>query len=1165
MRGVVPLPYPPPPPGLARGVTNATSVSRPILCTLLGDGGDATTSTSAPPATSTDPGPGCGVCARAVTSVSADGRLMNSGDQSDIRLGQRGTQTTTFLMDVAIRCTTPNCSCDCFTPGKSQLRTCDTCKHGWVSHALDKLGFRHLYNCHQVELVQPSIAFDIASLMLYGTQAIPIRLKILLDRLFSVLQHEEVLQVLHGFGWTYEDYARGYILQDAAGNVLDRWILATREEEPLILQQFLRFGETKTISQQLLVQESSERQDYVIHAPRADSDIKKFIDRTNRVASTAFFKHNSVYTASPHGTSIQSLPVTCSSMFRHPSSVSSTHSLSPNEGSPTERNSPLAISPLNKLQNMQPYDFRREKTSPETRTSEAPVMSLTHSTPLSSPTTSLPSLPTLSTTLTNHTSTATVNSDFSVTDGGSDDDTNSAINLSQSSTGHMDSVYAAKKVRHLRKSANPMKRRWNPIVLSTLNTNPSTGKKRVQCHVCLKTFCDKGALKIHFSAVHLREMHKCTVEGCNMMFSSRRSRNRHSANPNPKLHTPNLRRKINPHDGRTSNPFPLIPPSALINFNSNLIPSSVNQIMDRDGPVTPESEITSHMPIGTMKETVVSHTGSILHKYDEDGALPLTKKARVEQDIEDMSNGAEEGMDLTTKDDSLNNRGVRKRKSLNPTKCAVTSDDDLQYVSTDDSSSDTYIDQADENGLLDSKSEDGTSDLADDSKDEDLDKDDLDEKEEKRESRIIRTEILQYEHIKTETIKSRHVDIKSSIDFSKRDLSINHHNEVEDLSENPLRHLESLSLGAFNNMVSTNSRNHLTQSNPVTSGVLYHAPGLGLASSMPSESCRDMNVTGTDLSGNTIVPPASYPPVNNNSDQESDHMSLMPVYRDASIGSNMEIPVDKENPRRCTACGKIFQNHFGVKTHYQNVHLKLMHKCTVEGCNAAFPSKRSRDRHSANLNLHRKLLSTSSDKGSAFFDKASLYPYHPGVALRDEFFSRLYDPQSLSLGFPDIYHGRMPTCGPDGLSASFTNHLGTSNPLSTMPTFHPAFMAPTSSASGGTLSEGIAVVETSGRNSPTSTMSSAQSPQPASPTSIKTYPACLEEELGADSDGKYSCEFCDKKFHENVVLREHYEKSHTQEVQRCSVEGCNKVFLSRRTRTLHEEFHNKKEKVATTS
>ncbi|MFH4976892.1 hypothetical protein AB6A40_003601 [Gnathostoma spinigerum] len=65
----------------------------------------------------------------------------------------------------------------------------------------------------------------------------------------------------------------------------------------------------------------------------------------------------------------------------------------------------------------------------------------------------------------------------------------------------------------------------------------TNGKRRVQCMKCLKTFCDKGALKIHNSAVHLKEMHKCTVSGCEMMFSSRRSRNRHSANPNPKLHT----------------------------------------------------------------------------------------------------------------------------------------------------------------------------------------------------------------------------------------------------------------------------------------------------------------------------------------------------------------------------------------------------------------------------------------------------------------------------------------------------------------------------------------------------------------------------------------------------------------------------------------------------
>ena len=97
--------------------------------------------------------------------------------------------------------------------------------------------------------------------------------------------------------------------------------------------------------------------------------------------------------------------------------------------------------------------------------------------------------------------------------------------------------------------------------------DPVSGKKRVQCNVCFKTFCDKGALKIHFSAVHLKEMHKCTVEGCIMMFSSRRSRNRHSANPNPKLHSPYLRRKISTYDGRSFR-YPM--------YNGPIIPNKFN-------------------------------------------------------------------------------------------------------------------------------------------------------------------------------------------------------------------------------------------------------------------------------------------------------------------------------------------------------------------------------------------------------------------------------------------------------------------------------------------------------------------------------------------------------------------------------------------------------------
>ncbi|GIX76773.1 zinc finger protein basonuclin-2 [Caerostris extrusa] len=122
---------------------------------------------------------------------------------------------------------------------------------------------------------------------------------------------------------------------------------------------------------------------------------------------------------------------------------------------------------------------------------------------------------------------------------GEDEDTgNTAINLTRSSltTSYMDSVYAAKKVRHLRKSANPMKRRWNPSVLATLSTNPATGKNEYN------------------------------------------------------------KKKINPHDGRAANPYPIIPPSGILDFANGMISSYSSGPHDGDSssgseidlrPVTP--------------------------------------------------------------------------------------------------------------------------------------------------------------------------------------------------------------------------------------------------------------------------------------------------------------------------------------------------------------------------------------------------------------------------------------------------------------------------------------------------------------------------------------------------------------------------------------------------
>uniref|UniRef100_A0A8C6QTY7 Basonuclin zinc finger protein 2 n=5 Tax=Euarchontoglires TaxID=314146 RepID=A0A8C6QTY7_NANGA len=60
------------------------------------------------------------------------------------------------------------------------------------------------------------------------------------------------------------------------------------------------------------------------------------------------------------------------------------------------------------------------------------------------------------------------------------------------------------------------------------------------------------------------------------------------------------------------------------------------------------------------------------------------------------------------------------------------------------------------------------------------------------------------------------------------------------------------------------------------------------------------------------------------------------------------------DPKICYVCKKSFKSSYSVKLHYRNVHLKEMHVCTVAGCNAAFPSRRSRDRN-RNLRMERTI------------------------------------------------------------------------------------------------------------------------------------------------------------------------------------------------------------------
>ena len=47
--------------------------------------------------------------------------------------------------------------------------------------------------------------------------------------------------------------------QDAKGSNLDKWKMCAPEDEPLILQQFLRFSVTRPLTQQLILQELCQK------------------------------------------------------------------------------------------------------------------------------------------------------------------------------------------------------------------------------------------------------------------------------------------------------------------------------------------------------------------------------------------------------------------------------------------------------------------------------------------------------------------------------------------------------------------------------------------------------------------------------------------------------------------------------------------------------------------------------------------------------------------------------------------------------------------------------------------------------------------------------------------------------------------------------------------
>uniref|UniRef100_A0A8D2LV63 Basonuclin 1 n=2 Tax=Varanus komodoensis TaxID=61221 RepID=A0A8D2LV63_VARKO len=950
-------------------------------------------------------------------------------------------------------------------PGKINQRQCDLCRHGWVAHALSKLRAPNLYPTSQVEIVQSNVVFDISSLMLYGTQAIPVRLKILLDRLFSVLKQEEVIHILHALDWTLQDYIRGYVLQDASGKVLDHWSIMSSEEELATLQQFMRFGETKSIVELMAIQEK-EGQSIVTPATGTNMDIRAFIEscsQRNPNLSAPLDKMNPV--------NIHHFENVVNNMaFMLPFQFFSP--MPP----------PLIGSPPERLPVEQPRDHGDELKL-DARMPFSENSFLTSSSAFQAE---------------NEKATANPGTTLKPEDNTSPRDLNSPNMVEKLEMGQ---VSPESKIKSIDKNGT------------------GTRKGRVFCTACEKTFYDKGTLKIHYNAVHLKIKHKCTIEGCNMVFSSLRSRNRHSANPNPRLHMP-MNRNNRDKDLRNGMTIAGLEESkrtdfAILSPDNRSLPSYGNSCSDAKvqpsfhgpgqhgvlfpnlktvqpvlpfyrSPVTPAELANTpgtlpSLPLlsSSVPEPLVSNDSpfdALPKKKSRKSSMPI----KIEKEAAETSGGIHE---VASSEDDMPPQAVSEGHFK---MCASRVGKNPNYP-------------------MENQSPSGPS------------------------WRSV-SEVGGPKHFKS----SEPSNVCTKVDEL-------HRPEKKDKPE------QSQLLKTVSCENAGKDPNQPSDMIEAMIGPRDYAKGQ-LDSNVPLPYCSEMHhhllsggVVGTLSTSSVAIPGCE-------------------AFKDMDHASQHALGLPREDSRfHCGICKKTFKNPYSVKMHFKNVHLKEMHICTVEGCNAAFPSRRSRDRHSSNLNLHHKLLTkdpleTEKNHFNAMHIlKDMAKECHPDDSLKGPvgqqtsvIFKGINRTGSLVFPMSKI---REPC--PERYSYDPAND-GAVLDLSTTSSVKSESSAHSSWDSDGGNEGGLEALEDSDE--------SCESP-------------CLipNEELYQDCslmDNPYlsfssipssfpiTCHLCQKSYSNKGTFRAHYKTVHLRQLHKCKVPGCNTMFSSVRSRNRHSQNPN---------
>jgi len=530
--------------------------------------------------------------------------------------------------------------------------------------------------------------YEVARPILQGCHAIPTKLKILLDRALSALSQEEVLMIVSGCGWQLDDYQRGYKLKDASGNPLDRWNMCTKLEEPIILKQFLMFRETRTITQQLIIQDLAERS----FNPFLDQTRPDFHDKIAKSQEDNLVTRPGSKSPEVKKESLLQLATQSDRPNKEEREVVKSPKREVVESSTPPPKQPSPVTSIASSADAVPT--QASPIFPQSMSNGIPLppstMSMSNLMSNHFPVFPFPGMPGSLPNPNNNPAKEAAKEHF-----------NGALNLtrqeklSDKEHNEMDSDSGS---RRSSMDDNP-KRTPLPEDIGITYVS-STGKKRVQCNVCMKTFCDKGALKIHFSAVHLREMHKCSVQGCTMMFSSRRSRNRHSANPNPKLHTPQVKRRISQHDGRTHpgpvTPVPIPGPGAI----TPILPKENREVPKESNFQVPNfpsfgqgNSPSPGMPhlafpgLPGFNPFMPPDFKALQHRFSD-----LQKLYAQSESDQSSCQKYDSDSDNHRSNESIMDTGNRKRKSQNPTKRPHLEMEDNDHISSDSASDEGFPD-----------------------------------------------------------------------------------------------------------------------------------------------------------------------------------------------------------------------------------------------------------------------------------------------------------------------------------------------------------------------------------------------------------------------------------------------------------------------------------------